>query len=65
MLATQARRNDRALEELIMLRVTYLDFRARPGISGWYITDANGAIVDGGRRYEDEASGLRALIALS
>lgn len=51
-----------------MLKVTYIDFHEKPGgapFSGWYITDANGAIIDGSYRFEDQASGLRALMALS
>lgn len=53
---------------LAMLKVTYIDFREKPNStvhSGWYITDASGAIIDGSQRYEDQASGLKALIALS
>ncbi|MCJ2018670.1 MULTISPECIES: hypothetical protein [unclassified Methylobacterium] len=51
-----------------MLKVTYIDFHEKPDSavhSGWYITDANGAMIGGAHRYEDQASGLRALLALS
>ena len=51
-----------------MLKVTYLDFRgasAGGDLSGWYITDANGALIGDAHRYDDLASGLRALSALS
>jgi hypothetical protein len=51
-----------------MLKVTYIDFREKPDSatrSGWYITDTNGAIISGSHRYEDQASGLLALMALS
>jgi hypothetical protein len=51
-----------------MLKVTYIDFHEKPGStvhSGWYITDANGAMIGGAHRYEDQASGIRALMALS
>ena len=51
-----------------MLKVSYIDFRGTSvcaSRSGWYITDGNGAMVGGAQRYEDRASGLRALSALS
>ncbi len=51
-----------------MLKVTYIDFHEKPGraaCTGWYITDANGAIIAGAHRYTDQASGLRASMALS
>lgn len=51
-----------------MLKVTYIDFHEKPGSpvrSGWYITDANGAMIGSGHCYENRASGLRALLALS
>lgn len=51
-----------------MLKVTYIDFHEKSDSvlhSGWYITDANGAVIGGAHRYEDQASGLRALLALS
>ncbi|MHC2104994.1 MULTISPECIES: hypothetical protein [unclassified Methylobacterium] len=51
-----------------MLKVTYIDFHDRSTdrpLSGWYITDANGAMIGDAHRYDDQASGLRALSALS
>jgi len=36
-----------------MLKVTYIDFHEKPDStvhSGWYITDANGAMIGGARR---------------
>ena len=51
-----------------MLKVTYIDFHEKPESavhSGWYITDSNGSMISGAHRYEDQASGLRALLALS
>jgi hypothetical protein len=51
-----------------MLKVTYIDFPERAGganLSGWYITDAHGSIIGEGHRYTDQASGLKALMALS
>jgi hypothetical protein len=50
-----------------MLKVTYIDLcDARTGAvrSGWYITDANGAMIGDAHRYDSLASGLRALTAL-
>ena len=50
-----------------MLKVTYIDFHEKPGsapISGWYITEANGAMIGAAHRYDSQASGLRALTAL-
>jgi hypothetical protein len=51
-----------------MLKVTYIDYHGKSDSaaqSGWYITDASGAIIDGSQCYEDQASGLRPLMALS
>ncbi|WP_187294370.1 hypothetical protein [Methylobacterium sp. B1] len=51
-----------------MMKVTYISFHEKPDSpihSGWYIADANGATIGGGSRYQDQASCLRALLALS
>ncbi|WP_160329311.1 hypothetical protein [Methylobacterium sp. GXS13] len=51
-----------------MLKDTYIDFHEKPDCtvhSGWNIADADGAMIGGTHRYEDRASGIRALMALS